>query len=257
MKSTQFNQSTPKTPKEYQTTHYKCEKTNQTCSYTCSEEGTTSTDCCSNKRKDTRKPVILLYNENEVMNNQEVSFHLTLNETMNIGSTYPHPTLSNENNKKKKEYEWNCHYSSNGNESCCQLIIDNKKFDYLFWEGQCTNEVSIQGERIGIECNEISEQLEVLLMKLGLNERERNDFIVYWLPQLSSMKKIQVTLWNDSYEKEVALLKVSGFEQIHRVMLVFEEIESIDNLMSVENVKERERPKGKYVIEWGATILRN
>ena len=44
------------------------------------------------------KPVILLYDEDEIVENQEVSINLTLNEAMNIGATYPYPSFVNETN---------------------------------------------------------------------------------------------------------------------------------------------------------------
>ena len=49
-------------------------------------------------------------------------------------------------------------------------------------------------------------------------------------------------------------LTVDEFVQIHRVMLMFEEVDSIDGMKSVDDVVRRERPTGKYVIEWGAIL---
>ena len=95
------------------------------------------------------KPVILIYN-NEKNVNENVSIKLTLNDAMNIGSTYPHPIVLSEK-EEKKEYEWKGNYISIGNESCCHLTIDNKKFDYIFWEGPCIKENEFNGEIIGIK----------------------------------------------------------------------------------------------------------
>ena len=38
--------------------------------------------------------------------------------------------------RKVKEYEWKGCYSSKGNDKACQISINNKKYDYVFWEGQ-------------------------------------------------------------------------------------------------------------------------
>ena len=74
------------------------------------------------------------------------------------------------------------------------------------------------------------------------------------LTTLSNRNGHKVTICNEKYENEIAQLQVGGFVQIHRVMLMFEEIDSIDGMKSVEDVVRKERPSGKYVIEWGAVL---
>ena len=63
-----------------------------------------------------------------------------------------------------------------------------------------------------------------------------------------------MTICGQKYDNEIAQLKVDGFDQIHRVMLMFEEVDSIDGMKSVDDIMRRERPTGKYVIEWGAIL---
>ena len=199
------------------------------------------------------KPVILLY-DNEKKENEEVSIKLTLNDAMDLSITYPNPTHSNDNDKNKKEYEWKGTYSSNGNEDACQITINEKKYDYIFWEGPCIKEDQFNGEIIGIQSDKFEEELDLLLEKLGLNERERNDFIVYWLTKLSGRKGHKITICNEKYDNEIAKLTVSNYSQMLRVMLKFEEIssEEVHQLKGIDSVEKKERPTGKYVVEWGA-----
>ena len=164
------------------------------------------------------KPVILLYDD-EKKNNEEVSIKLTLNDAMELGATYPNPILS-----IGKQYEWKGTYSSNGHEDSCKITINNKKYDYIFWEGPCVKPHQFNGEIIGIQSDNFEEELDILLEKLGLNERERNDFIVYWLTKLTGRKGHKVTICDEKYDNEVAKLSVSNYSQILRVMLKFEEI---------------------------------
>ena len=181
------------------------------------------------------KPVILLY-DNEKKVNEEVIVKLTLNDAMDIGATYPQPTVTNENSKGK-EYEWKCSYSSDGSEDACQLTVNGKNYEYLFWEGICNRKEDFEeGEVVGISKEKFVDELEELLGKLGLNEREINDFIVYWLTKLSNRKGHKVTICAKKYDNEIAQLKVDGFVQIHRVMLMFEEVDLIDGMKSVEDV---------------------
>ena len=178
---------------------------------------------------------------------------LTLNEAMDIGATYPSPSSTDESDKKK-EYLWKCSYSSQGTDDCCSIQMNGKKYDYLFWEGQCSNKEVLKGEVVGISKEHFVDDLEILLERLGLNDREREDFIVYWMTKLSNRKCHKVTICDEVYDNEIAQLEVSGFSKIHRVMLKFEEVEELSNLKKVNDVERKARPTGKYVIEWGAIL---
>ena len=175
---------------------------------------------------------------------------------MNIGATYPSPSTVNESDITKKEYEWKGKYSSNENDNCCKVTIKGKKYDYLFWEGPCNKEDQFKGNVIGMRSGVFEEELDKLWAKLGLNERERNDFIVNWLTKLSGRKGHKVTICDEVYDNEIAKLKVNGFEKYLRVILKFEEIsnEEVNELQGVDSVCQRVRPTGKYVVEWGAIL---
>ncbi|EDR28928.1 hypothetical protein EDI_249480 [Entamoeba dispar SAW760] len=197
-----------------------------------------------------KKPVILLYDDT-IKEKEEFCCHLELNDAIDIGATYPNPRIIKEDNTKK-EYEWKGTYCSDG-VSNCVIEINNKHFDYLFWEGVCLKKEEFKGKEVGITYENISNELEVLLKKLGMNEREVNDFIVYWIAKLNK-NYYKVTICDSSYDNEIAQLKISGFNQIHRIALKFEEVENINNLPTIDSVEERQRPTGKYVIEWGGII---
>ena len=109
---------------------------------------------------------------------------------------------------------------------------------------------------IGIKEDDFEEELDKLLEKLGLNERERNDFIVYWLTKLSGRKGHKVTICDEVYDNEIAQLQVNEFDKYLRVMLKFEEIskEEVCELQGVDSVGQQVRPTGKYVVEWGAIL---
>ncbi|EKE42354.1 hypothetical protein ENUP19_0163G0006 [Entamoeba nuttalli] len=197
-----------------------------------------------------KKPVILLYDDT-TKEKEEFCCHLELNDAIDIGTTYPSPKVIKEDSDKK-EYEWKGTYCSDG-VSNCVIEINNKHFDYLFWEGICLKKEQFKGKEVGITKENMTNELEVLLKKLGMNEREINDFIVYWIVKLNK-KYYKVTICDSTYDNEIARLKITGFNQIHRIALKFEEVESINTLPTIDSVEERQRPTGKYVIEWGAII---
>ena len=109
---------------------------------------------------------------------------------------------------------------------------------------------------IGFQAENFEEELDELLERLGLNERERNDYIVYWITKLSGRKGHKVTICDEKYDNEIAKLEVTGFTEQMRVMLKFEEIEDeeVMKMKRVETVEKKVRPTGKYVIEWGAIL---
>ncbi|GAB1219205.1 hypothetical protein ENUP19_0018G0039 [Entamoeba nuttalli] len=156
-------------------------------------------------------PVILLC-DNEKKKNEVVSMNIKFNEAMNVGATYPEIKTIEESDKIK-ECEWKGAYNSDG-ENNCRLTGDGKEVEYLFWED------------IGINQQHFEDELSELLKRLGLNERERNDCIVYWITKLGKRKNYFVIICS-RFDKVIAPLTVSRFEQIHRVMLKFEEIENL------------------------------
>lgn len=78
---------------------------------------------------------------------------------------------------------WTVYAESNGN-----LQIDNKNYYALYWDEKTTN---IQDFKAGfyVEKENAIEFLEEKLSIIGLNERESNEFIMYWLPILERNEK--------------------------------------------------------------------
>ncbi len=68
-------------------------------------------------------------------------------------------------------------------------ISDGKYYGYLFWEGTYATP-SIDTIKTGfiVEKNEMASFLNEKLSFIGLNDRETNDFITYWVPLLKSDK---------------------------------------------------------------------
>ncbi|GAB1218727.1 hypothetical protein ENUP19_0003G0012 [Entamoeba nuttalli] len=111
---------------------------------------------------------------------------------MNVGTTYPEIKTIEESDKIK-EYEWKGAYNSDG-ENNCRLTGDGKEVEYLFWEGVCLKESEFEGQQIGINQQHFEDELSQLLKRLGLNERERNDCIVYWITNLGKRKNYFVII---------------------------------------------------------------
>ncbi|GAB1221632.1 hypothetical protein ENUP19_0083G0003 [Entamoeba nuttalli] len=56
-------------------------------------------------------------------------------------------------------------------------------------------------------------ELEVLIKKLGINEREFNDFVLYWIVTLNT-RYYKVAVYGSTYDNEIIQLNINGFNQI-------------------------------------------
>ena len=113
------------------------------------------------------KPVLYLYPEKET--NVEVKFeHPEL-----LTTTYP-----------KYINSWKVKVSPNGD-----MKDTNGKYYYaLYWDEKRYNEVDFS-EGFYVESKDAIKFLEEKLTFIGLNDKERNEFIMYWLPIMEANKK--------------------------------------------------------------------
>ena len=111
-----------------------------------------------------KKPVIYLYPEEPM----DISVKLNLK---NIKFTTIYPKFNEKNT-------WNVHAKPNGD-----ILIKDKTYPYLFWEADSYNPQE-QNEGFLVTDENAEEFLEEKLNILGLNEKEKTDFITYWLPVL-------------------------------------------------------------------------
>ena len=55
-----------------------------------------------------------------------------------------------------------------------------------------------------------------------MNERERYDFIIFWIIKLNRRKEHKIKIYNEYYDNEISKLEESEFNKIYRIMLKFE-----------------------------------
>ena len=145
-----------------------------------------------------------------------------------------------------KKNTWNVRVKPNGD-----ILIYNRTYPYLFWEAlsynpQETNEGFIVNE-------ENAEQfLEEKLKILGLNEKEKTDFITFWLPVLLRNKLSLCSFQSKKFFENYELNVTPKPDSMIRIFL------TIKNLDKPVNIKEQKltsvERKGFTVIEWGVHI---
>lgn len=178
------------------------------------------------------KPVIYLYPEQV----QEVYVQLELDGEFTC--TYP----EYDNGWKVKAYP----------DGILRDQDTGKEYNYLFWEGTSGTEYDLSRGFV-VEGKDTAGFLEEKLAYLGLNEKERNEFIVYWLPRMEDNKYNLITFQGEDYT-EHAKLKISPEpDSILRVFMVYKPLDKAIDIPEQE-LEPFER-EGFTVIEWGGAEM--
>jgi hypothetical protein len=178
-----------------------------------------------------KKPVIYLYPEEPM----DVSVQLDIKDSK-FSSVYP---------RFNGKHTWKVHAEPNGD-----LIINNKKYPYLFWEAQSyKSQETNEGFLVTDENAEAF--LEEKLKILGLNEKEQTDFITFWLPVLLRNKLSLCTFQNEKFFKNLELNVTPKPDSLIRVFLTIKKLDEVVNVKE-QKLKTVERT-GFTVVEWGGS----
>lgn len=178
------------------------------------------------------KPVIYLYPEKET----EVKVQLDYDGA--LVCTYP-------------EYDngWKVVAQPDG------TLIDEvgKTYSYLFWEGN-TDATYDFSKGFVVKGSETAEFLEEKLPEIGLNAKEANEFIVYWLPRMQENKYNLITFQAEAYTDVAKLHITPEPDSILRVFMAYKELEKPIEIEEPA-IAPFER-KGFTVIEWGGAEVK-
>ncbi|UAY51117.1 hypothetical protein [Ferruginibacter albus] len=128
----------------------------------------------------------------------------------------------------------------------------NRKYEYLFWEGsyafpsnhfQYKNGFVVGGENS-------RDFLYEKLSMIGLNQKEINDFLIYWLPYLEKNKYNFIHFWiNDNIDNSTKLVITP---QPTTVFTVYMEYKSLKEKISMpEQELASFKRSGFSAVEWG------
>lgn len=175
------------------------------------------------------KPVIYLYPKKET----DISVKLFLDGRLTC--TYPAYNTG-----------WNVTAAPDG------TLTDAKgqTYNYLYWEGE-TNAQWDMSEGFCVKGEDTAAFLEESLKKLGLNRREANEFIVYWLPLMEQNPYNIISFQTDSYTNAAALEIEPVPDTLIRVFMAWKATDAFVDLPGQElSAPER---NGFTVVEWGGT----
>lgn len=180
------------------------------------------------------KPIIYLYP------NEKQDINVVLGKPENLIHTYP-----------KYNDGWNVTAHPNGD-----LIDKNTNRDLyaLYWEGINTASENTS-EGFIVKGEDTISFLEEKLELLGLNEREANEFIIYWLPKLEKNKYNFIRFQTaEEINTNMPLKVIPKPDTMIRVMMEFKAL--IEKINVKEQILETPQRKGFVVVEWGGTQIK-
>lgn len=174
-----------------------------------------------------RKPVLYLYPE------EDSNVNITFNDPSKVVISYPEFNNS-----------WNVFVKKDGT-----IKYNHRDYYALYWEEEY-NYIDSFSEGFYVEADNAIEFLENKLSVIGLNEREANEFIMYWLPILKTN------------EKNLIYFELTEDKQAYNELIIDPEPDSLLRItMHVKkvdkkiNVKEQHlttfERNGFTVVEWG------
>ena len=132
------------------------------------------------------------------------------------------------------------------------LIDDNGREYYgLYWEGIRKDKIDFK-DGFAVSREDLIPFLEEKLAILGLNARESNEFVIYWLPRLQKNKYSLIRFaTKEEIDKEMPLNITPEPETLIRV---FMEFKGLDEKITInEQELNKVERNGYTVVEWGGT----
>ncbi len=178
------------------------------------------------------KPVIYVYPEKT----KQVS--ITLDLKGSLGFTYP-----------KYNKGWNFIADSDGT-----IHINNKKYNYLFWEG--TSDILTEkinwNEGFIVNQNNLVNFFEEKLSKMGLKSNEIQDFITYWYPKMLINENNYIHfIFNEAFNEYAKLTVSPKPDKMFRVFMIWSKVEQQEKPEVIEQTIQSFTRSGFSIVEWG------
>ncbi|NLC96677.1 MAG: hypothetical protein GX675_03815 [Erysipelotrichaceae bacterium] len=129
---------------------------------------------------------------------------------------------------------------------------DNEEYSYLFWEGKSNTNYDTSFGFV-IKGEDTEQFLKEKLKFIGLNSKEYNEFIVYWLPKMINNPYNLITFQQDAYTDSTILHINPKPDSILRVFMTFKPLTH-----KIEIIPQNLEPftrEGFTVVEWGGSEI--
>ena len=130
--------------------------------------------------------------------------------------------------------------------------VTGREYYCLYWEGVTDTEYDLSRGFV-IPGKDTAAFLEEALAKLGLTEREANEFIIYWLPRMEGNAYNLISFQTEAYTENAKRTVTPTPDSMLRVFMAWKPLET-----PIE-IEPQELPAferhGFTVVEWGGTEL--
>lgn len=181
-----------------------------------------------------KKPVIYLYP------NERMKITVRLGDTNKLTSTYP-----------KYNNGWTVIADPDGT---LTDVKTGRQLYSLYWEGRHTEPINMN-EGFIVKGEDTIKFLEEKLAILGLNEKESEEFIIYWLPILENNKYNYIRFADiEEINKNMPLEFSLEPDAIIRVLMQFK---ALDKPIKVKEQQLKQMSRvGFTVVEWGGSEIK-
>ncbi len=132
-------------------------------------------------------------------------------------------------------------------------VDTGREYYCLYWEGVSDVEYDFT-KGFSVPGNETASFLETTLGKLGLNEKEANEFIIYWLPRMEGNEYNLISFQTDAYTENAKLLIDPAPDTVIRVFMAWKALDEPVEIEAQElTAPERE---GFTLVEWGGAEVK-
>lgn len=183
----------------------------------------------------TEKPVIYLYPR------EEQNVQVKVDPAGEFTFTYP-----------KYENGWNVVASPEGT-----LTVDGDTYNYLFWEASDRLALEEIDFNVGftVPGTDITSFLEEKLSDVGLNGKERADFITFWGPRMAGHDDVFLQFqFNEECDRFGTLEIAPKPDNIYRIYVIWQPVEQLRIAPQPQEIPAMNR-EGFTVLEWGGQEL--
>ena len=128
------------------------------------------------------------------------------------------------------------------------LFAEGREYNYLFWEAEALFSFTLNSGTC-VAGKDTCKFLEERLAQLGLNDKEQDDFITYWVPKMQDNPYNVISFQTDEYAEHFGLEVSPEPDTIIRVFMTYQASEVYVDI-APEEIATPVRT-GFTVVEWG------
>lgn len=137
-----------------------------------------------------------------------------------------------------------------------KLVWNGNIFDSLYWEGQGSGVYPEINSGFVVKKEDIMLTLENHLALLGLNQKEKADFMEFWLPRMPSTPFVRLT-WLGTRQMDV-LAPLTVKPKPDTSIRIFLDYEGLNQEIKLEEQKLSSVPRNGFtLVEWGGLLRGN